>query len=560
MAVFREVHTGPTELTSMTSKSWATPVRAEEKVQSLSTLNPGDPWDADMGDELLCAMEAVNIRLQKPLMETRGRPRTAPVAVSPPSSVPRPSSIRRSPPLRLTPWRDELECPSDSVRSMRSIFAPDFGENVYAVDVVSFPVLGHVPALCGRGLSDLSRDQEIQGLGQKSRENGFVVMDERALISIRPEKVALFSVPEEALTFEPVAGEYLEGGLWQRLIACNTELTSLEVGQLECLRAEASAHNVEFLPSIVASAPRYLCECAGNVAMALMQMRLAQEWRLSFQPVSDTSVEEDLRDGVAYFAGRDKSLRPALILRPGRKPGLLEHSPRLTRLLVFCVEYFTMFMRVPGRVENIVVILNMANLTTLPQGCVPQLQSALGRQPPGLVHRFYVCSMLPAMQASAAGLLAKITHTQRKKVCFVSPAELADLFAAHELEQDLGGARPTLTEFFPFPLLPGPYSTRSGLHELFTPASRRGRLWDPRRSRLENTQLGDMAGLDHDEQAQWYGEFPFDSSALQLDEAYDRTAGNVRVQESGVRTKKLFDCWECREEWSCTSGVTITEL
>lgn len=46
-----------------------------------------------------------------------------------------------------------------------------------------------------------------------------------------------------------------------------------------------------------------------------------QEWRKNYfrgGPITDSSVFEDMKHGIVYFTGRDRDLRPAMVVR-GRR-------------------------------------------------------------------------------------------------------------------------------------------------------------------------------------------------------------------------------------------------
>jgi len=80
-------------------------------------------------------------------------------------------------------------------------------------------------------------------------------------------------------------------------------------------------------------------------------------------------------------------------------------------------------------------------------------------------------------------------------------------FALHQVEKDLGGMRPAVTEFFPFPLLAGPFEAGCAMgvnrdaipnvHLAFTSVGMMGRCWNPALSREDNAAL-EYTGLAED--------------------------------------------------------------
>lgn len=73
-----------------------------------------------------------------------------------------------------------------------------------------------------------------------------------------------------------------------------------------------------------------------------------------------------LRHGFAYFVGRDRALRPALVFRAARVPQQWRKDfdiDRLLRVLIFCMEVLLRFMVVPGRVETSCLIVDLQDIS-----------------------------------------------------------------------------------------------------------------------------------------------------------------------------------------------------
>lgn len=362
------------------------------------------------------------------------------------------------------------------------------------------------PASAAQDFSD--EEEEVDA---PEEENGFLTVRELPMVYAVPKNVAAYSMPLEAIMREPRESEIVnvfKSGGAERMIACNVELSDEEQIQMKRLRDLARARGVRLIPSIAANAPRFLGEAKGDHVSALDSMVATQEWRYSFfadGPIRDHEMLEDLQSGVVYFTGRDSALRPALVVRPSRLTSdqVDPKAPwRLTRLLVFCMEYFARYMMIPGRVESVCVVLDLLGITLahIPRVALPEIHKALSRQPSGRVARFYVCHMPRLLNVISSLVQAQLTEKQRFKIMFVRRIEeLAIHFAAHQLEKSLGGCRPNVTKFYPFPLEPGPFAARStampnadaerGLHQALSPAGRRGRLWDTSKSKAENSRI-----------------------------------------------------------------------
>ena len=245
----------------------------------------------------------------------------------------------------------------------------------------------------------------------------------------------------------------------ERLISSNVELSNEELAWLKALRKEAERQQKAFFPSVAVAAVRFLGDARGDVEQALKDMEENQRWRASYfpKPLRDTELLPDLAHGAVYFCGRDVALRPALVMRAGRVPFSWDPQ-RFARLFVFCVEYFLRYMAVPGRVENICVIIDLNDLSyrhmAIP--ALMELKDVFTNQNAGRVFRFYVCNMPFLVRALVNVVEAAMTERARQKICFVSDvAQLKDDFALNQLEKDLGGTRELADSFFPFPLPPG---------------------------------------------------------------------------------------------------------
>ena len=112
---------------------------------------------------------------------------------------------------------------------------------------------------------------------------------------------------------------------------------------------------------------------------------------------------DDLKKGFLYFCGRDAGLRPALVMRPSRcPPGMA--CDQFGRLFVFCMEYFLRYMMIPGKVENIVVIVDLKDLSYSqlpPVAAVLELKDVLVKQDAG--RRLFVSMSATCPSSSVQG-------------------------------------------------------------------------------------------------------------------------------------------------------------
>jgi len=350
--------------------------------------------------------------------------------------------------------------------------------------------------------------------------NGFPALPELEVIRINDKaNVAPFSFPQEALTFEPdvaaVTNMFTDGST-ERMIHNNIWLSGQEQSDLRLLRQEAVMRGISFLPNISISASRYIMEHQGDVNKAIQKMQAVQDWYLEFfknGPISDIEIRDALQYGIVYFCGRDYALRPVLVIRPARTPKRLRNAAGgevVAKALIFCVEYFKRYMQAPGRVESMVVILDVKDVTVFNVAMQPVLHvlSVMQNQPAGSLCNIFVCNMSKTCSTLMRLILAACGEGAKQKVVIVKElAELRRNVAKHQLEEDLGGTAPVADKFLPFPLHAGPFdpACKSGpnpqavpcVHEAISVAGFRGRIWDADLSQEENTQLEYTAEATH---------------------------------------------------------------
>mmetsp|Transcript_21082 Transcript_21082/g.72545 ORF Transcript_21082/g.72545 Transcript_21082/m.72545 type:complete len:488 (-) Transcript_21082:475-1938(-) len=344
--------------------------------------------------------------------------------------------------------------------------------------------------------------------GRAPCANGFQTVPELETLTCKDENVSAFSLPSEVIMFEPSPSLVVapfDNGDCERKIHCNIKLQVAEQEKLMALQREANAQSLKFFPSVTAMATRFLSHSRMDVKKALKSMQATQEWRQNYfkdGPIDDVSLLEDLGHGIVYFSGRDVELRPTLVVRGTRIPAQWykeKRVDRLIRLLVFCMEYMTRYMLVPGRVENLSVIVDLKGLglSQVSVSALSDVYKVMSHHYSGRVFRFYVANMPTCLSMIAGMAKSLLTDRQRQKLVVLRDVqELRKHFALHQLEEDLGGSRPALTQFYPFPLQAGPFEAGwaggpdatavPGVHLALTAGAAIGRLWDPDKTEEDN--------------------------------------------------------------------------
>lgn len=342
--------------------------------------------------------------------------------------------------------------------------------------------------------------------------NGFKTIPEIPSFSIEEKHIAPFTLPTEALTFQPSKDAVVtafKNGDSERKIHLNIELSESELDRLSQLRQEAKMDaEAAFYPSVTCMATRFLSRARGDPKKAIKLMKATQAWRQEYfgaGAISDASVMEDMKHGIVYFTGRDFAMRPAIVVRAHRIPQQWYKDKcvdRFIKMLIFCMEYFQRYMVVPGRIENLSVIVDLQGLgiSQVPISALAEVYSVMSHHYMGRVYKFYVCNVSYVLSSIAGMVKALLTDRQKQKLTMLdSVNDLRQDFALHQLEQDLGGSREAFTTFFPFPLTPGPFEAGfsggatedavEGGHVVLTHAGALGRLWDPKASAQENARL-----------------------------------------------------------------------
>lgn len=341
--------------------------------------------------------------------------------------------------------------------------------------------------------------------------DGFATIQEESPLVCSEANIAPFTLPIEAFTFTPdedmIISKFKNGDK-ERKIYCNISLFDEEQQQMEQLKKDIKSEGFYLLPSVGIMAGRFLSRARGDAGKAVGLMQATQEWRLDYfkeGPVMDSQVADDLRLGIVYFCGRDRGLRPTIIIRANRVPAQWYKEKavdRLIRLLIFCMEYMIRYMVVPGIIENncLVVDLKGLGISQVPFSALSQVYAVMSHHYIGRVFRFYVCNMTSSLRTIAGMVTSLLTDRQKQKLVLLD--NLKDLqkeYALHQLEEDLGGTRPVIREFFPFPMQAGPFDAGCttgadpkavpGAYKLLSEAGARGNIWDPAKTAEENRSL-----------------------------------------------------------------------
>jgi len=358
--------------------------------------------------------------------------------------------------------------------------------------------------------SSLKRQRSAVG---RCRAGFAVTAEDPVTITVEEASIAEFSLPQEMLSFSPpesIVVQQYNNGDQERNIHCNTRLTVEELELLNQVKLLARQQGVSLTPSIAVQATRFLSLARCNPCRALELMVAAQAARETFfqQPIVDRDVAEDLNLGFLYICGRDPSLRPIMVVRPARLPQeWIQNNcvDRMLKVVLFQMEYLCKYMFYPGRVENVVLVVDFAGvgISQIPLTLMREIHKVLTYQYPCRLAKVYICNLSGAVKLCFGTAKKILSCRQQQRLIEVEVSKMSEVIAASQLEEDLGGVRPVLTTFFPFQLPAGPFevatsrATEAGpvpprvqnLHSAFTPQGLQGKLWDPRQSDEYNVHV-----------------------------------------------------------------------
>lgn len=346
---------------------------------------------------------------------------------------------------------------------------------------------------------------------------GFRIIEDPEPLALKEEELAAFTMPQEALNFNPPANSLVvtfKNGETERKIYLNNQLTADELARIQQLREMSEKDKITFTRTVASMAGRFLNQAKGDVARAYAAMQATDKWRKTYfeKPMRWADIQEDFKHGCVYWVGRDRELRPTIVVRGNRIPAKWianSEYDRIIKLVVFCVEYFMRYMVIPGRVEgmNILVDLKGLGIWQVPVGALETLYKTMGSHYNSRTFKFYIANMPWALKMLLGVAKKIVSERQALKMCVLdNVTDLRTDFALHQLEEDLGGTQPVAKSFFPFPLKGGPFEAGhkggqgkdrvQGCHRLLTRIGALGRIWDPKKTAAENErrQYTEQAG------------------------------------------------------------------
>eukprot|EP00397_Hematodinium_sp_SG-2012_P014990 GEMP01015258.1.p1 GENE.GEMP01015258.1~~GEMP01015258.1.p1 ORF type:complete len:572 (+),score=99.13 GEMP01015258.1:139-1854(+) len=286
---------------------------------------------------------------------------------------------------------------------------------------------------------------------------------------------APFSLPFECLTYKPgpeTLVRVFKNNDSERCIHGHVALLAHEEELLAKFDKYCESRSIEFSPILSSKSTRYISRTRGKIAQAVSKMQSTEKWRKATlgKPLRDDDPEllASLSSGAIYFGGRDKFLRPLVVMVAKRFPAQWFKKggqDQILRVVIFMMEYLQRYMIFPGNVENLCVLVDMDGMSLMqtPVSALKHIVGVLSSHYMGRLYKIYILQC-PALISMTYSLMKNfITDRQQQKLDFLSANDLShltQLFHPQQLEKTYGGLRGNLVApFYPFQFPPGPFDT-----------------------------------------------------------------------------------------------------
>ena len=124
-----------------------------------------------------------------------------------------------------------------------------------------------------------------------------------------------------------------------------------------------------------------------------------------------------------YISGRDRLFRPLVIVRPrvyNEMPDPKPTAPEILAAVVLVNYYIRKYMMCPGRIENIIQVMDVSGNYKIPFANIKYLFSVMPRLNRGRVRTFFVLNASAAISFIWQGVRIFLDENTQNKVNFSS--------------------------------------------------------------------------------------------------------------------------------------------
>jgi len=276
-------------------------------------------------------------------------------------------------------------------------------------------------------------------------------------------------LPAEALLLKPTPEEIRNNDL--RMIHLSTPLLESEQKLLKALDEECKKQKITIPRSMQPHSLRVIQQHKGKIKSALEQLTKNYEFRMKYLPLTEAEVLADLQKGWMYWHGRDKRCRPILVVRAGNIDKETWANPeRITKMVLFLLEFILRYGMVPGRVENWCVMVDLTNAGRHGRPSMEAVKTMAHAMQGIYRYRMAWTKILNApfwFSVFWSGLKSVLPGESVKKVEICSGSyhkALHAVVALNQLEERYGGTcrdRETPSQFYPMQFPAGPFDPQA---------------------------------------------------------------------------------------------------
>lgn len=155
-----------------------------------------------------------------------------------------------------------------------------------------------------------------------------------------------------------------------------------------------------------------------------------------------------------YICGRDDKFRPIIVVNAARIVEMKLTSENLQQLTVYVTEYVKEHIFIPGKVENWVFLIDLANIGIfkLPLNSLKDLGNTLEKNYRTKLYRLYTVNA-PWTLTVLYGVIKTFDKNIQKKIMISKTNNVPEMFKhinKGQIEIKYGGTSPNITKHWPF--------------------------------------------------------------------------------------------------------------
>lgn len=199
------------------------------------------------------------------------------------------------------------------------------------------------------------------------------------------------------------------------------------------------------------------------------------EWRTSMLPNSYHSlglqVQPMVNSGIIYISGRDNRYRPLIIILSEKLSQLKNQIEKISYLLIFFIEFIRSELSIPGKVENFILLVDMAGRTIKdsPIKELKKLYEIIQTHYPDYLSLNYIINS--AGKGMFGSMFSNFMDAEITRKTLWDKSNGSDYLSIHfnpgQLEKKYGGNLENYSEFWPVVMPPGPYAASGETEDAF---------------------------------------------------------------------------------------------